>query len=257
VKLEVNGVHFSYGGRKTLTGITFGAEGGEVTSIIGPNGSGKTTLLKCINKILKPRQGIIRIDGRDIAGIATRDLARQMSYVPPGVSAAFPLTVFDTVLLGRRPYLNWNVGESDQEITARTLVMLGLEDLAGRYLNELSSGQRQKVILARALAQQPGLLLLDEPTSNLDLKHQLEVLAFLSERVRGEDRIAVLMIVHDLNLAARFSDRIILMNQGTIHASGTAGEVITPANIEAVYGVKAIYHAASGKPYLIPVDLQS
>lgn len=255
MRLEVKGIHFSYGQRKTLSDVTFTAREGELTSIIGPNGSGKTTLLKCINKILRPHRGAIFLNGRDIAGMEFRELGQRLSYVPQGVTAPFPLTVFDMVLLGRRPYIRWNVSENDKEITSRILVLLGLEDLSFHYFNELSSGQKQKVVLAQALVQQPELLLLDEPTSNLDIKHQLEVLTFLSSLAKKED-ISVIMIVHDLNLASRFSDKVILMREGRVHATGSAQEVIVPANVEEVYGVKAIYNVDSGKPYMIPVDLQ-
>jgi iron complex transport system ATP-binding protein len=187
VRLEVNGIHFSYGRRRTLSGISFTAGEGKVTSIIGPNGSGKTTLLKCITKILKPSQGVILLDGQDIAGMEYADLARRLSYVPQGTTVPFPLTVFDAVLLGRRPYIRWNVSQSDQEITARTLVLLGLEDLSFRYFNELSSGQKQKVILARALVQKPELLLLDEPPaiwiSNISLKCWLFYLPWPEKKI--------------------------------------------------------------------------
>lgn len=252
MKLEIRGVDFGYRSHPTLKGITVSIKEGEVASIVGPNGSGKTTLLKCINKILKPRKGVILIDGKDIARVGFKELARKLGYVSQSVHPSFPLSVFDTVLLGRRPYISWGVTERDKEIASQMLVALGLERLAFRPFNELSSGEKQKVLLARALAQEPEVLLLDEPTSNLDIKHQLEVLSLVTSLAR-EKNLSVIMAIHDLNLASRYSDKIILLKEGRIYAIGGSQEVIVPANIKLVYDVEAIVNTDSGKPFIIPV----
>ena len=166
----VRGVSFEYEGMPALEDVSLEAREAEVVGIIGPNGSGKSTLLKCIDGILRPRVGVVSIDGKETAKMRRRELARRMGYVPQGSSSTFPLTVFDVVLMGRRPYISWTAGEGDLEMVSRVLKWVGIETLAWRHFDELSGGERQKVLIARALAQEPKVLLLDEPTSNLDLQ---------------------------------------------------------------------------------------
>ena len=252
MKLIAKDVHLSYGDIRALQGVSMDVREGEVVSLVGPNGSGKTTFLKCINRLLQPERGTVLVANRDVRDMGLREMARLLGYVPQSANHAFPATVFDTVLLGRRPHVNWGVGHRDREIVSRLLVLMGLRDMALRQFNELSGGERQKVLIARALAQEPEVLLLDEPTSNLDLRHQFEVLNLIHAAVK-ERGVSAVMAIHDLNLASRFSDRIIFLKDGSVHAEGRPGEVLNPGNIGAVYGVEAIVNTDSDRPYIIPV----
>lgn len=250
--LEVKGVQFGYKSRLVLKDISLNVSGGEVLSLVGPNGSGKTTLLKCMNRILKTQKGTVFVAGRDVGKMKTKEMARAMGYVPQSANSSFPLTVFDTVLLGRTPHVTFKVNERDKEMVFSALTMMGLEAMAFRTFNELSGGERQKVLIARALAQEPEVLLLDEPTSNLDLRHQLEVLGTIASLVKGKGLLAVIAI-HDLNLASRYSDSIVMLKDGVIYATGKAGEILNAANIREVYGVDATVNGDSGRPYVIPL----
>lgn len=251
--IEVKRLHFNYGSRLVLEDVTLEVEKGEVVSLVGPNGSGKTTLLKCLNKILKPKMGTLLLSGKEISKMKLKELARLSGYVPQNATRAFPSTVFDTVLLGRRPHIGWGVSPRDKEIVSNLLKSMGLEEMALRDFNELSGGEKQKVLFARAFAQEPEVLLLDEPTSNLDLKHQLEVMNLISSTVK-EKGIAAIMSIHDLNLASRFSDKMIFLCKGRIHAVGRPEEVLAPDNVRLVYGVETVINKDSGKPHIIPIE---
>lgn len=240
MRLEVKGLSFSYNSVPALRGITFSVQSGEVLGIVGPNGSGKSTLLRCLAKALKPRLGTIILDGRNLATLRGREVGRRLGYVPPpGSGQAFPCTVLEAVLQGRRPRLTWGVSPHDLEVVARALACLGLIELAERQLNELSSGQRQKVFIARALAQEPEVFLLDEPTATLDIRYQLEAMALIRGLATEKGRVVV-AVLHDLNLAGRFADWLLLLHQGEIFAAGSAKAVLTPENLRAVYGVEAV-----------------
>jgi len=257
LKLVINKLSFNYNGFPALKDVELEMGLGEVLSIVGPNGSGKTTLLKCINRILKPKQNTILIDGKDTSKIGLRELSKIISYVPQNSTHTFPFTVFDIVLMGRRPYIQWSLGERDKEIVAATLDYLGIGELAMRHFNELSGGEQQKVIIARALAQQPQILLLDEPTSNLDIKHQLEILCILRGLAQSK-HCSVIVAMHDLNLASRFSDRMLMLKQGCIFAVGTPESVLTEEHIESVYGVKV--HVTSSvleRPQITPLTSET
>ncbi|ACV24227.1 ABC transporter ATP-binding protein [Methanocaldococcus fervens] len=249
--LSVDGVEFAYRSRKVLNNIKFKVNRGEVVSILGVNGAGKSTLLKCINRILKPKRGTILIDNFDINKLNGLELAKKVGYVPQRAERNF-LTVFDTVLLGRKPHIKWEVSEKDLEITHKVLKLLNLEDYALRYTNELSGGELQKVIIARALVQEPQILLLDEPTNNLDLKNQLEVMKLIRD-VSKSQNIASIVVMHDLNLALRFSDKFIMLKDGIIYAEGDKS-IITPENIKAVYGVDAYIESVRGVPVVVPIE---
>lgn len=253
MRIVVEGVSFSYGSIKALEDVTMTVGGGEMVGILGPNGSGKSTLLKCIDRILRPKAGVILVDGSDAARIRPREIAKLLGYVPQSASDVFPFTVFDTVLMGRRPHLGWNPSGRDLEVVSRTLEVLGLGRFALRRLNELSGGERQRVLLARALAQQPQVLLLDEPTANLDIRHQLEVLDLISSLIK-RGGISAVMAMHDVNLACRFSDEIILLHKGRVFAAGKPESVITEENMRAVYGVSVAISNDSGRPYIIPIS---
>jgi len=252
MKLEVSDVCFSYGSRPALDEVTLKVEEAEVVALVGPNGSGKTTLLKCIDRMLKPKRGAILVDSKDVSKLGSRQIAQLLGYVPQSAANVFPCTVFDAVLIGRRPHLSWGVGQREIKVVAQILKSMGLEKMAMRMFDELSSGERQKVLLARALAQEPEVLLLDEPTSNLDLRCQLEVLGLISDVVE-ERGIAAVMAMHDLNLASRFSHQVIALREGKIYAAGESESVLTPQNIKAVYGVEAMVDNNSGRPHIIPL----
>lgn len=253
LKLEINNLSFSYNGFAALEDVKLELGLGEVLGIVGPNGSGKSTLLKCMNRILKTKQNSILIDGEDVRRLGLKELAKMMGYVPQSSKNVFPFTVFDVVLMGRRPYIQWSLGDKDKEIVAQILEYLGIGNLAMRYFNELSGGEQQKVIIARALAQQPQMLLLDEPTSSLDIRHQLEILCILRTLTRSK-HCSVIVSMHDLNLASRFSDRMLMLKDGRIFAVGTPESVITEENIEAVYGVKSrVTNSVLGMPQVTPL----
>jgi iron complex transport system ATP-binding protein len=253
MKLTINNLCFNYATTPILKDIHLEVEMGEVLSIVGPNGSGKSTLLKCINRILKPKQNTILIDGQDTSKLNLKQLSRLMGYVPQSSTNSFPFTVFDVVMMGRKPYIHWSIGERDNEIVAQMLDFFGIGHLAMRHFNELSGGEQQKVIIARALAQQPKLMLLDEPTSSLDIRHQLEILCILQSLAQSKER-SVIVTMHDLNLASRFSDRMLMLKKGSIYALGTPEDVLTEENIENVYGIKAkVTTSIIGKPQITPI----
>ncbi|RQD92177.1 ABC transporter ATP-binding protein [Methanosalsum natronophilum] len=252
MKIDVEGLEFSYNGVPTLKNMNLNVNKGEFLSIIGPNGSGKTTFLKCINRILNPEKGSIMINEFDLDKLHRNDIAKQVGYIPQAERGAFPTTVFDTVLMGRKPHINWVPTSRDLDIVVEVMEMLDLSHISMKNITELSGGQRQKVIIGRALAQQPEILLLDEPTSSLDLKHQLEVLDIT--RDQADNDVTVIMSVHDLNLAARYSDKIIMMKDGEIfHAGGP--EILTPENIEPVYDVSVDVHRTGEQIWILPKKL--
>ncbi|MCL0063598.1 ABC transporter ATP-binding protein [Dehalococcoidia bacterium] len=219
-----------------------------------PNGSGKTTLIKCIDRILKPRAGVVLVDGGEIRKMTLHERSRLMAYVPQSGHSVFSSTVFDTLLLGRKPYISWGLSQRDKEVVSQAISLMGLEDYTLRQFNELSGGERQKVLITRALVQEPEVLLLDEPTSNLDLRHQIEVLNII-RWVAREKGITVLMVLHDLNLASRFSDRLVMLKEGKVWAEGTPAEVLTPENMRQVYGIEATVYRNSGRPHIIPLEV--
>jgi len=257
LKLEINNLSFSYNGYPALEGVTLELGPGEVLGIVGPNGSGKSTLLKCMNRILKTKQNTILIDGEDVRNIGLKKLAKLMGYVPQNSRNIFPFTVFDIVLMGRKPYIQWSLSEKDKEIVAQILEHLGIGNLAMRYFNELSGGEQQKVIIARALAQQPQILLLDEPTSSLDIRHQLEILCILRSLAQSK-HCSVILSMHDLNLASRFSDTMVMIKKGCIFAVGNPESVITEENIETVYGIKSrVTKSVLGIPQVTPLESEN
>lgn len=252
MRLIIKDLEFSYNSLPFLKDITLEVNPGEILSILGPNGSGKTTIIKCINKILKPSGGVVFLDDRNISSISLKEMAMFLSYVPQSTHSSFTLTVFDMVLLGRKPYVSWKVSEDDKKIVFEMLKLVKLDGMAFRVFSELSGGEKQKVLIARALCQQPDVLLLDEPTSNLDLKHQFEILKLIESLVRNRSLSAV-MAVHDLNLALRFSDKIVILKEGRIYAAGDVCSTLNKENIKEVFGVETIISNYSGKPYIIPL----
>ena len=256
MEIRINDMAFGYASVPVLKDICLEIKEPQFVSILGPNGVGKSTLIHCINKILDPTSGTVLLDGRNVKDYSLKEMAKEIGYVPYSSSDTFPLSVVDTVLMGRHPHAGWKTSDEDLEIVYDTLSKLGIEDLAMRPFNELSAGQHQKVMLARGLVQKPKVLLLDEPTSNLDVKHQLGISRLLKQLSRDEG-ILVIMISHDLNIASKYSDNIILMHEGRIFAVGTPAEVLTKDNVLTVYGVDSDVIDDGGRPHLIMKDLES
>jgi iron complex transport system ATP-binding protein len=253
MRLIIDGIEFGYSSAPVLKDITLDASGPQLLSIIGPNGVGKSTLIHCINRILSPNKGTVLIDGDRVDSISLKDLAKKVGYVPYSANDAFPLSVVDTVMMGRHPHATYKSLDKDLDIVYDTLRLLNIEDLALRSFDELSAGQHQKVMLARGLVQEPEILLLDEPTSNLDIKHQMEVTRIL-RGLSQEKGILIIMISHDLNIAAKYSDVMLMLAKGSIFAIGTPSEVLTKENIKEVYGVDSEVIDSRGRPHIIMLD---
>jgi iron complex transport system ATP-binding protein len=248
--LTVNGVAFYYRSHQVLKGVEFAVRQNELLAILGPNGVGKTTLLKCMNGILKPKTGTILVDHEDVLKLDQMAIARKLGYVPQRNNAA-RMTAFDAILLGRRPHIRWKTSECDLKIVHGAIQTLHLDRLALRYIDEMSGGELQKVHIARALVQQPKVLLLDEPTSSLDLKNQLEILTLIMNIVQGH-AVSAIMTMHDLNLALRYADKFLFLKDGIIFVAG-GREIVTPEVIAAVYDVAAAVEKLHGYPIVVPI----
>ena len=249
--LTVEELGFNYKTRKVLEQIQFNLKPGEVLAILGPNGVGKSTLLRCINSIHSPATGTIFVDGEEILSLEKHEVAKRIGYVPQR-SEAGRLTAYDAILLGRKPHIGWNIKERDHKVVRSVIMKLELENLALRYINEMSGGELQRVAIARALVQEPKLLLLDEPTSSLDLKKQLEILRTVRQVVK-EKNVSAVITMHDINLALRFADRYMFLKDGTIFAHGEH-DIVVPETIEQVYGVSATVEQLNGYRIVIPND---
>ncbi len=249
--VKVKNVSFSYGKLKVLRDITMNAKKGEMVCILGPNGAGKSTLLKCILGLLRPQKGRITVDGNDIFNLDPIELSKLISYVPQTIEQTFPITVFETILIGRLPHLSWAPKHSDIEAVRLSMRLLEIENIAWKNLSELSGGQRQKVLLAMALAKESPVLLLDEPTNNLDLNNQLEVMDTIKDITR--DGKTAIVTTHDLNLALRYADKVVVMNGGGVIANGKPDEVLEEKTIESVYGVRTLVKNEDGLKYVIPI----
>ena len=233
--MEVKNISYHYhGGGEVLKDVNFTLEQGQFLAILGNNGVGKSTLLKCLNKILKADSGELFLDGENILQMSNHQVSRRIAFVSQTVPNT-QMTVHDVVMLGRRPYMKWGFTEKDHQIVHSAMDRLNLESLRGRFLNQLSGGERQKVMLARALAQQPKLLLLDEPTSSLDIHNQYQVLEIVRELCH-HDGLTAVVVIHDLNLALRFCDQFLLLRQGQVYANGDY-RVLTPEALKAVYQI--------------------
>ena len=248
--LEVKSLSFAYRcGRQILEDVSFSVPGGACLAVLGNNGAGKSTLLSCLAGLLRPRTGRVLVDGEDLLGMDAGRAARTVALVSQFAPAS-RLTVYDMVLLGRKPYLKWDFTAADRALTEEALERLDLSELALRYADRLSGGEGQKVQLARALVQQPKLLLLDEPTSSLDLRSQYEVLGLVSQLCR-EQGITAVAVLHDLNLALRFCHRFLLLHGGRVYAQGDAS-VVSPRAIREVYGMEAAVRRVDGVPVVLP-----
>ncbi|WP_394967250.1 ABC transporter ATP-binding protein [Candidatus Allofournierella merdipullorum] len=247
--IEAKGISFHYKNcPEVLQDVSFEVPDGSFTAILGNNGAGKSTLLKCMNGILKPDGGSLLLDGEDLLAMPHRQVARRVAFVAQTV-ASTQMTVHDMVMLGRRPYMGWSFSAEDHDIVHAAMARLGLMDMRGRFLNQLSGGERQKVMLARALAQQPRLLLLDEPTSALDIRNQYQVLKMVRELCRTEG-LAAVVVIHDLTLALRFCDRFLLMRDGQVYRCGGL-EVLDKTALREVYDVDAEPVTMNGRPIVL------
>jgi iron complex transport system ATP-binding protein len=250
--LCIENLTFSYGATPVLRDITLPAiAAGQITGVIGPNAAGKTTFFKCIAGLLTGR-GRLLLDGTDLRALPGAERAARVTYLPQDVSVRAVLTVFEAVLLARQHSISWRVSDEDLTVVTRILDDVRITPLALRYLNELSGGQRQLVSIAQALARDARVLLLDEPTSNLDLQHQLEVLDLMKETTAAR-QMTTLIAVHDLNLAARYADQLIVLTNGAVYSAGPATDVLTPAMLRDVYGVHAtVAPGPDGRPQVTP-----
>lgn len=223
----------------------------EIIGIIGPNGSGKTTLIKCINNILTPKQGKIMLNESDIKSMSMNDIAKRLAYVPQNTERDMNSpNVYEVVLMGRKPHTTWQYTESDDRVVWTIMKEMSVAHLASHRFDELSSGQLQRVLISRAIAQEAKIFLLDEPTSNLDVKYQIEVMETIRDIVKQKN-VGACIIIHDLDLAYRFCDRVVMMNDKKIKFSGTPEEIMTPENIEEVFGVKSVICEIEGNNHVV------
>jgi len=252
VKLQIENLTFSYNhSSPVLKDIVMEASPGKITALIGPNAAGKSTLLKCIAGVVKP-QGIIKLDGKEITSLKKDNVSRWISYLPQELSSRAILTVFEAVLIGRLKTLSWRVSDDDLNIVLGMLEDLGIEDLALRFLNELSGGQKQMVSIAQTLVSEPRILLFDEPISNLDLRHELEILELITSITRQRN-ITTVIAIHALSLAARYADKLVVLKEGVVYASGQVELVLTPEMVRDVYGVNVKVITDEGISHVIPI----
>ncbi|SHN53330.1 ABC transporter ATP-binding protein [Desulfitobacterium chlororespirans] len=251
--LKVQELSFQYSSRLVLKDVHFEVPYGHCVAVLGNNGAGKSTLIKCLNKILPPRSGQVLLDERDLCSMSRTNVAKEMAYVAQH-SETSRFTVFDAVMLGRKPYIKLSPSQADYEIVESMMEKLALTHMALAYIDELSGGELQKVMLARALTQQPKVLLLDEPTSNLDLKNQHDMLGLVGQ-IAKEENICVLMVIHDLNLALRYCDRFLFIKGGGIYAYGDE-EVMNARIISEVYGIPVAMEYCHGTKMVVPFPEQ-
>ncbi|MHB8104672.1 MAG: ABC transporter ATP-binding protein [Dehalococcoidales bacterium] len=254
IELEMRHVTLGYGHHPVVEDVTLKASPGEMVGLIGPNGSGKSTIIKALSHLIQPKGGEILVGGRDIRSIPRRELACLVGVVPQLPLLPSTFTAFEIVLMGRNPHLGLFQSESrhDWDTARRAMVKTGTDKLANRYVNELSGGEIQSLLIARVLVQETKAVLLDEPTANLDIGRQGEVLDLIKNLCRANN-LTVLAAVHDLNLAAQYCDRLILIHEKRIYSQGKPAEVITPKNIKQVYGAEnCVYtHPLNGLPTVL------
>jgi iron complex transport system ATP-binding protein len=251
--LDVENLSFHYNSHPVLKDIGCKAAPGEIVAILGPNGAGKTTLLRCLNATLRPQTGTVLLGEEDVLSLSRRDIAQSMAYVPQHIEAS-RMTAFDAILLGRHPWIGWDMRRDDILKVQSIIDQLNLMDLALRHVDAMSGGELQKVAIARALVQEPRVLLLDEPTSSLDLKNQHAIMRFIRSVVHIH-HLTALMTMHDLNLALHYADKFVLLKEGTVFCAG-GEEVITPAMIESVYGVPVSIERLCGRHVVVPLSGQ-
>ncbi len=253
--LNIADLTVSYGRRRVLEHVSLSVQSGEVLALIGPNGSGKSTLIRAVSGVVPIEGGDVRVDGKPLSHLSTMERARYLAVVPQARNMPPAFSVYESILLGRTPYLGWlgRAGEHDHERVRYALQRTQMEPMADRMVGELSGGEQQRVLLARALAQDTPVLLLDEPTTHLDLQHRESLVHLVRELAKAKN-LAVLMVLHDLNLASLYADRISLLVNGKIEAAGTPDEVLTEATLSRVYNVAVhvIPHPEYGNPLILP-----
>lgn len=257
VTLTIDGIDCSYGSVDVLKDVGFAVESGQFLGVLGPNGSGKTTLLKSISRVLKPQKGAIFIGDENVYKMKTVDVAKQMAVVPQSTPVSFDFTALEVVLMGRNPHMaRFKMeGKKDLDIAKNSMQLTRTWEFADRPVNELSGGESQRVIIARALAQEPQILLLDEPTTHLDISNQLEIMDLIKHLCETK-KLLIIAVFHDFNLAARYCDSIILLNDGKIVAIGKMNETLTSENVKKVFNVDTIVkkHPITGSLYVIPIS---
>lgn len=264
--LCASGIDFSYHQSLVLEGVNLDLRVGDLLGLIGPNGSGKTTLLKVLSGLLTPQRGWVRLFGQDLRDLTRREIAKAIAVVPQELEVPYAFTAQEMVMMGRTPHVRplLGAGQHDRELVGRAIKQVGIDDLATRPFQELSGGERQRVIIAMALAQEPRVLLLDEPTVHLDINHQVEVLELL-RRLNREAGITVLATMHDLNLAALFFERLVLLNRGEVVAEGPPEDVLGEDLVRRVFGadVRVERHPTVDVPHMVllppnrPLDKRS
>jgi iron complex transport system ATP-binding protein len=256
MRLEMVRVCAGYGGADVLHDLSFGVDAGELVGLLGPNGCGKSTALRVLSHVLVPSSGAVRLDSASIDRLSRIEIARRIAFVPQQESAGFEFSVRDVVLMGRYPHLGSgkSPGPADYALADRALAAVDLARLADRSITQLSGGEHRRALLARALVQEAPLLLLDEPTAYLDITHQAEMLALVQAMVRDRT-VGAIAALHDLNAAAEFCDRLILMRSGRVIAEGFPDQVLTPDNLRLAYDAAAQVapNAATGRPIVLTV----
>jgi len=254
VGMRLDSVTFAYDGRTVLSGISLDIAPGEMVALLGPNGSGKTTLLKTMLGLLRPQRGEVTLDGQPLAGLSRRGIAQRVAAVPQQFHMPFAFTVEEVVMLGRTPHLRPLVdgGPADKAVVRAAMDLCGLTALAGRPFNELSGGERQRVVMAMGLAQEPRVLLLDEPVAHLDIHQQVETLEVV-RCLNADQGVTVVAAMHDLNLASLYFARLVLLSNGEVFAEGHPCDVITCENLERVFGarVEVTRHPTVAVPYVV------
>jgi iron complex transport system ATP-binding protein len=256
--LEVESLRIGYGDRLVLKDVSFQAQAGEILAVIGPNGAGKTTLIRALSGVLAPLAGCVRVSGEALAALKPGERARRVAVVPQARNLPPAFTGWELVLLGRTAHLNWlgQVSRQDEDCVRRALERAQALELADRRVGELSGGEQQRLLLARAMAQDAPLLLLDEPTAHLDLQHQISLLDQVADLAKREN-LAVVAALHDLNLVSRYANRVALLVEGELRALGEPGEVLQPALLEQVYQLplQVLYSPVTGRPVILPAIL--
>ncbi len=251
--VRIENISFSYGKIDALKDVSLSLEKGNLVGIIGPNGSGKSTLIKCLCGLLDVHKGHVTLEGIILSSIPKRKLATLVGYVPQIQERATPSTVFDTVLMGRIPHLTWSPTRRDLEIVAKAMCTMEITEFSLRDIHELSGGQQQRVFIARAMAQEPKVLCLDEPTSSLDIKHQLGLMRGIRDITR-EKNILALMAVHDLNIASQYCDRLVILKEGHVFKEGKPHEVLCKKSIKAAFDIDVAIHQHGDFMHIVPVE---
>lgn len=253
LSVKIEDMTFGYDENNILENVNLEVNEPGLLCILGPNGVGKTTIVKCINKLLKPRSGNVYVNGKDVSTMSLLEVAQIIGFVPNSQSTVFSMTVPEAILMGRHPRAGWTTSERDIKVVDAAIDLLGLQEFSTRDIRQLSAGQTQRVLIARGLVQEPDILILDEPTSNLDVKYQMDVMKFLKAYARDRG-IIVIMVCHDLNITAAYADRVVLMYGKKVFADGKPLDVLTAENIKTVYKVNSEVTNKNGIPqvHLIP-----